>query len=285
MVNRIQNALKIKRILQSEGFGPMAIAASLARMNSESAFNPNARNKGDGSDGSDSVGLLQWNSDRGRRLQQFSKEMRKRNPDISDLEIQTRYYAAEVKGKTGAEGPYGKLLLAAQTPQAAAEAAISMARPQGWTPRNPSAGLGFGNTLKLTKQFASGTFPGFRAQRDRLTTDTGATAAGGGADEVISDTDKALAELNKVDVSDWTISGGDSRMDPAGSDLAPIDNSPEGRLKQIFTGLGSILGKAGTGAEKPTSTASTSMFDSVKNSGPHESPMVDQIKGMIRGFV
>lgn len=146
-VDRSQNAKVIARILKEEGFSERAIRASLARMKQESNFNPLALNKNDGGKGKHSRGIFQWNRERLDALERFAGKYGGRD----SLEAQARFYAQEVKGKIGGEGAYGRRLLAAQTDEDAAKAAISLARPKGWKRNAPERGHGFQNTLRWTK--------------------------------------------------------------------------------------------------------------------------------------
>lgn len=143
----------IRRILKEEGFSGAAIAGSLARFRAESNLNPTAKRKDDAGPGKDSIGILQWNRERLKNLQTYAA---RRGEDWKSTATQARFYAQEVKGKIGSEGKWGKKLLAAKTPTEAAEAAISLARPQGWSPKNPRGGHGWSKTNKWAREFFSG---------------------------------------------------------------------------------------------------------------------------------
>lgn len=145
--SRAGNVAIIRSVLKAEGFSEYGIAGALARMRQESAFNPRARNKGDGRDGSDSIGIFQWNSDRAKRLRAFARRAGKSWDDIA---TQARFFAWEAKNDPN-ERKYGARLISARSTDEAAKAAISMARPQGWKANNPAAGHGFSNTLRWTK--------------------------------------------------------------------------------------------------------------------------------------
>lgn len=140
----MQNAEVIRRILREEKFSPLAISAALARMRQESSLNPNAKRANDAGKGKDSIGIFQWNRDRYDRLEAFAK---KNGKPVNDLETQARFFAREAKGLEGGEGKYGARLLNASTPEEAARAAISMARPKGWTLASPQSGHGWNNKI------------------------------------------------------------------------------------------------------------------------------------------
>jgi hypothetical protein len=140
-----KNAPIIYRTLLSEGFSDIAAKGALARIRQESGFNPKAINKNDAGPGLHSQGIFQWNRDRLDNLKRFGGK------NWQDVETQARFFAAEAKGKIGGEGKYGSKLLAAKTPEQAAEAVISMARPSGWTSKNPRGGHGWNNTVNWAR--------------------------------------------------------------------------------------------------------------------------------------
>lgn len=151
-MSRKQNAATIRRVLKSEGFSDIAIAGALGRLRAESSLDPNALRKNDAGPGKHSYGLLQWNRERFSGLKAFAQ---KAGRPWNDVETQARYFAAEAKGLNG-EGKWGKKLLNAKNTTQAAQAAISMARPQGWSANNPSGGHGFKKQLAWTNEFAGG---------------------------------------------------------------------------------------------------------------------------------
>ncbi len=144
-----QNANQIRRILEEEGFSSVAIAGALARMRAESNFNPKAVAKNDAGKGNDSVGIFQWNRDRLANLKKFAKG---RGEDWQGVKAQARFFAHEAKTT---EKTWGSRLLNAKTAEQAAEAAISMARPQGWTSKNPRAGHGWKKTAQWAKEYSA----------------------------------------------------------------------------------------------------------------------------------
>lgn len=127
--------------LVRRGLSPVAAAGLVGQFAQESAFNTQARNPGDGRDGSDSIGLAQWNGKRARGLHAFA---RRQGRAVDDFELQLDYVLHELQnGEIGV----GRRLAAARTVEEATAAAIGYERPQGWTPQNPRGGHGWGNRL------------------------------------------------------------------------------------------------------------------------------------------
>lgn len=236
-----QNIQIIRDTLKREGFSDMAIAASMARFSVESKFDTNALNKGDGSDGSDSIGINQWNSDRAQGLRRYAAA---RGTKVHDPETQAMYYAAEAKGLVGGEGKYGAKLLAATTPDAAAQAVMGMVRPAGYTDANPTGGLGYKETLADTKRFASGDFTIKGYSGKSL---TGATAAN---NAYLPADDRGLMQGSKS--AGRTAEEGDAPLtvpdlnafgDSLSNPQKPIDESPGGKIGQAVMGLLGVAGK------------------------------------------
>lgn len=128
------------------GYSPVAAAAMVGNLFKESSLNTGARNPGDGRDGSDSIGIAQWNSDRARNLQAFAAQ---RGRPVTDFQTQLEFVDQELRGS---ERRWGDQLRAAQDPDAAARAAISYFRPAGWTANNPAGGHNFQRRLDATRQ-------------------------------------------------------------------------------------------------------------------------------------
>lgn len=74
---------------------PITAAAWAANINHESRFNPGAINPKDGRDGSDSIGVGQWNGARAQALRKFALE---RGANPNDINTQLAYLQAEVEG-------------------------------------------------------------------------------------------------------------------------------------------------------------------------------------------
>lgn len=116
---------------------------------SGSRINPGAINPRDGRDGSDSIGIAQWNSTRAQALRNFAAA---RGTPVNDLNTQLAYLVSELNGP---ERFAGDRLRAAQTPDEAARAAVSFFRPAGYNVRTrdpsgvPSLGsrIGWANTV------------------------------------------------------------------------------------------------------------------------------------------
>jgi hypothetical protein len=96
MNQRLQNYDNYKQLWDyytgTAGMSPVEAAANLANVHAESRANPGALNPQDGSDGSDSRGILQWNAGRASRLDRFAKE---RGATANDLMLQAQYQVWE----------------------------------------------------------------------------------------------------------------------------------------------------------------------------------------------
>lgn len=125
----------------ARGVPPLLAAGIIGNLVQESGLNPKARNPGDGSDGSDSVGLGQWNGDRARALKAFAA---RNNASPEDLGTQLDFVLHELETT---EGAAYQRLKAATTVDEAVAAMIGYERPKGWTPENPRGGHGWSNRL------------------------------------------------------------------------------------------------------------------------------------------
>ena len=146
----------------SKGLAPYQAAGMVGNLIQESTLNTGARNAGDGRDGSDSIGVGQWNSDRARNLKAFAQGTGR---DATNLDAQLDFTLHEMgigdaKWKDlpgfGSEARAGKLLKNAKDVQEAAAAGISYERPQGWSAANPTAGHGWNNRIGHAQRVASG---------------------------------------------------------------------------------------------------------------------------------
>ncbi|MGL5011792.1 MAG: phage tail tip lysozyme [Paracoccaceae bacterium] len=135
----------------SKGLQPHQAAAYAGAKLAESRFDPNARNPGDGRDGSDSVGVFQWNSGRANGLKQFASSQGK---DWRDKGVQREYAFSEMDGS---EKFAGNALRSAKTPEEATAAMLHYLRPAGYTRDNPmgagSAGARIRNTQGILSAF------------------------------------------------------------------------------------------------------------------------------------
>jgi hypothetical protein len=136
--NWAPRAQRAAGILQAEsGLPAVAIAGLLGNVVQESRLNTSARNKGDGRDGSDSIGIVQWNSSRATGLKKFAAEQGK---DWTDFDTQVRYLVQEMK--TTERRTYDRLMNA-KTVEEAAGIAVGFFRPAGWNSSDPSGSHGF----------------------------------------------------------------------------------------------------------------------------------------------
>jgi hypothetical protein len=128
------------------GYSPAQAAGVVGNLMQESTFMTNARNKGDGRDGSDSIGIGQWNCDRGRGLQSFAAT---NDMDPNKLDTQLDYLHHELQ--TREQGSYQRLMKADNVQDATA-AMIGYERPRGYSAKNPMGGDGWNNRLLWANQ-------------------------------------------------------------------------------------------------------------------------------------
>lgn len=112
----------------SQGLEPHQAAGIVGNLQGESGrdLNPYATNKGDGRDGSDSIGIAQWNGTRAQALKDYAAE---RGVPWTDLNIQLDFLHRELKGS---ENSAYRQLMAATTPEEAARAMLAYERPKDW---------------------------------------------------------------------------------------------------------------------------------------------------------
>lgn len=108
-----------------------------------------ARNPGDGRDGSDSIGIGQWNADRAKRLKSFAS---KRGRDWQDFDTQLDFVDYELRTT---EGAAARALRSATTVEEATAAMNAYERPQGWSEGgSPTAVHGWDSRVRYAKQVA-----------------------------------------------------------------------------------------------------------------------------------
>lgn len=124
-----------------QGLSPVAAAAKTGSFMAESNLNTAARNRGDGRDGSDSIGIAQWNGPRAQGLRTFAAQ---NGLDPNDYNTQLRYAWHELNGP---EAATLEKLRTAQNVQEAAAAAVGYERPAGWSAANPTGAYNFSGRL------------------------------------------------------------------------------------------------------------------------------------------
>lgn len=137
--------------IQAAGFSSVQAAGVVGHFASESGLNPNAVNRGDGTDGSDSIGIGQWNGPRAVALKAFAKS---RGKSWNDLDTQIDFAIHEMQTT---EQAAGTSLRAAQTAEDAAAAFVGYERPQGWTKENPTGAHNYAGRLANAKRLAGST--------------------------------------------------------------------------------------------------------------------------------
>lgn len=140
----------------ARGISPVMAAGIIGNLVQESSLNTSARNPGDGSDGSDSIGLGQWNGARAKALQAFASA-RGASPD--DFATQLDFVLHELETTEGAA--YERLKAARNVDEATA-AMIGYERPAGWSPANPRGGHGWNNRVAMAAK--AGEFAGLKGE-------------------------------------------------------------------------------------------------------------------------
>tara|TARA_B100000965_G_scaffold238990_1_gene200344 strand:+ start:2528 stop:5653 length:3126 start_codon:yes stop_codon:yes gene_type:complete len=111
------------RLINHHGLTPAQAAGVVGNLNKESALKTGARNPGDGNDGSDSIGIAQWNSTRADNLKAFAAS---KNVSHLDLNTQADFIMHELNGSGayggGSESGAWNRLKNASNEQSAAEA-------------------------------------------------------------------------------------------------------------------------------------------------------------------
>jgi hypothetical protein len=124
----MSNAQAAFEYFVSQGMTPAQAAGIVGNLQGESGqgLNTGAINPGDGRDGSDSIGVAQWNGPRARALKAYAES---KGVPWTDLNTQLEFLHSELKGP---EGTAYKGLQAAQTPEEAARAMLAYERPKDW---------------------------------------------------------------------------------------------------------------------------------------------------------
>ena len=116
-------------VIEGGGFPRVAAAGIVGHLMTESRLDTGARNPGDGRDGSDSIGIAQWNAERARGLQQFAA-----GRDVNDINVQLEYLMNELNTT---EKDVGDRLKSAGSVDEAAAIMMDFLRPAGWRRGRP----------------------------------------------------------------------------------------------------------------------------------------------------
>jgi hypothetical protein len=126
------------------GYSPVQASAFTGAALAESSYRTDARNPSDGRDGSDSVGLFQWNGPRAQSLKSYAAQ---RGTDWRDRDTQVAFALQE---KQGPEKFAGDALRSAKTPEEASAAMLHYLRPGGYTRDNPLGASSAGARIRNT---------------------------------------------------------------------------------------------------------------------------------------
>lgn len=144
------NVAKAYDLFAKEGFSPAQASGAVGGLIGESGkgLDPNTVNPGDGADGSDSIGVGQWNGDRAVALKRFATAQGK---PWNDLDTQLRFAVSELNGT---EKAAGDRLKAAGTVEEAAQAWLGYERPRGFEGGLATASGGEGRLRAAQTVFA-----------------------------------------------------------------------------------------------------------------------------------
>jgi hypothetical protein len=146
-VDPTESAKSVQAVLKTTEFPPVAQAAIVGALHWESGgVNPNSVNKDSGA-----FGIANWLGPRLDELKAFADQ---RGKQPNDLSVQTEFLLHELRGAEGRKHDVYKKLMAAKTPEEAAEAMANFERAQGWTKENPRGIDHWNDRLSLTKRYA-----------------------------------------------------------------------------------------------------------------------------------
>lgn len=132
---------------QSRGWSKEQAAGIVGNLLAESSLNTGARNAGDGRDGSDSIGIAQWNAGRAVALKQFAAD---HGADWRDLGVQLAFVDHELKTS---HKSIGDQLRNAKDITSAAEAGIMFEGPAG-SQNGPKNAHNYQGRVKFAHQAA-----------------------------------------------------------------------------------------------------------------------------------
>lgn len=135
---------------QKQGWTKEQAAGIVGNLMAESTLNTGALNAGDGADGSNSIGIAQWNSDRAKNLKAFAEQ---NHTDWRDFGTQLAFVQHEL---THTESGAASLLKNAKDVKSATEAMIMYERPAG-SDRGAQSAHGYKTRLEYAAQAAGQT--------------------------------------------------------------------------------------------------------------------------------
>lgn len=218
----------------SKGYAPAQAAGIVGNLVAESGLNSAARNRGDGRDGSDSIGIGQWNSERSRALQSFATA---RGKAVTDFQTQLEFVDQEL---TTSEGKAGEALRGAQDARSATSAFIGFERPAGWSPGNPEGGHNYRGRLRHAETILAtygGGQPPAEPKNAKLASVLPPDMQQGLLNEAWQDYGQTIRDTQKKlqsDAADLTVKMTD--------DIASIENSGKGQDGLTADQVSSVLG-------------------------------------------
>lgn len=120
------------RFFREQGWAPHQVAGIVGNLMAESGMRTQARNPRDGRDGSDSIGIAQWNSTRAQALRRFARE---RGTSVEDIETQLMFVQHELINSPSERWALQALRRSTDV-RSATFAFAGFERPRGWNVRN-----------------------------------------------------------------------------------------------------------------------------------------------------
>jgi hypothetical protein len=143
-----EDARKAMEFFIAKGYSAPQAAGIVGNLMQESGLRTAALNPGDGNDGSDSIGIAQWNGPRAEALRAYAAQ---NGGNTDDLMTQLGFIDHELQGP---ESRVREALLASTDPISATKAFVGYERPQGWTPEAPWNAHGFNNRARHAASLA-----------------------------------------------------------------------------------------------------------------------------------
>jgi hypothetical protein len=224
----------------SRGWTRVQAAAIVGHMVKESQLDTNARNPGDGRDGSDSIGVAQWNAGRAQALASFAAA---RGKPVTDFQTQLAFADAELRGQIPGsdESQWGRQLAAAADVRSASRAMISYLRPRGWTSANPEGGHNFAARTAVAERLAGATSRG------------GAEVVQWGREQVNANRNAINADMLGY-AADRGLAGGPMTVLELGGPPDQLTNQMRSRVAQVDA-VAPVLGQANPSYLRPDDKA------------------------------
>lgn len=143
----------VRYLIEKHKLQPHQAYGIVGNLVQESGLRTGARNPGDGRDGSDSIGIAQWNGQRARNLKAFGGD------SYDTLDTQLDFLMHEMNGEGGKYGAGSErgaysALMKSKDLEGATTAFIGFERPAGWSAENPTGGHAYKARLGYAGELA-----------------------------------------------------------------------------------------------------------------------------------